>query len=320
MFDGQNILISGGTGSFGQAFTRHLLKNYHPTKVVILSRDDTKQHDMRQRFNDSRLRFQLGDVRELERLRLAFTHIDVVIHAASLKHVPAGEHDPWEFTRTIITGTENVTRAVIDCGVERCLLLSTDKACQPVTLYGAAKLCAEKTFLAAHAYGAHYGPRFAVTRYGNVMGSRGSVIPLFRKLAREGKPLPITHSQMSRFFMLMDDPICKQALGAVQLVDYALHEMEGGEIYIPKLPSFWVRDLASAIRPEGELTISGIRGSEKMAEALLAPDEARNAEVLERVFVLRGGPATLEIGEAYTSDGNEWWYTVEDLKRELEKI
>ena len=314
MFEGKNILISGGTGSFGQAFTRYLLQEHNPTKVVILSRDDTKQHNMRQLFNDDRLRFQLGDVRELERLRLAFRGIDIVIHAASLKHVPAGERDPWEFTKTIITGTENVCRAAIDCGVGKCLLLSTDKACMPVTLYGAAKLCAEKTFLAAHVYSAGFGspPPFAVTRYGNVMGSRGSVIPLFRSLALAGKPLPITHSQMSRFFMLME--------GAIKLVDHALRKMEGGEVFIPKLPSFWVRDLASAIRSEGELVISGIRGSEKMHEALIAPDEARNTEDAGETFILRQGLATVGVEQAYTSDTNEWFLTVEDLKRELEKV
>ncbi len=272
MFEGKTILVTGGTGSFGNAFVRHTLQSYDPKKIIVLSRDDTKQHEMRIRFDDNRLRFQLGDVRSLERLRLAFRGVDIVVHAAALKHVPAAEYNPQEFTQTNIIGSENVARAAIDCGVERCLLLSTDKACAPVTHYGATKLCAETAFIASHVYGGEFGPRFAVTRYGNVAGSRGSVVPLFRQMAAEGKPIPLTHSEMSRFWMVLDDEECdtcttRQALGAVQLVDYALFHMEGGETFIPRLPSFRVRDLAAAIRPEGELEFVGIRGKEKMHEA-----------------------------------------------------
>ena len=305
-------MVTGGTGTFGNAFVRHTLQHYDPKKLIVLSRDEFKQSEMRQRLDDDRLRFQLGDVRDIERLRLAFRTVDIVVHAAALKQVPAGEHDPEEFVKTNVHGSVNVTRAALECGVEKCLLLSSDKACQPINLYGATKLCAEKIFQAAHVYGGEHGPRFAVTRYGNVAGSRGSVVPLFRQLAGQDSALSLTHANMSRFWMRIDQ--------AVALVDRALRDMEGGEVFVPRLPSFWVRDLAAAIKPDGELRFVGIRPGEKMAESLLGSDEARNAERVGDVFIVRPGPPTMDDAQPYNSGTNDWWLGVDELKAELEKV
>ncbi len=289
----ETILITGGTGSFGQAFARHALTK-NPKKVIIFSRDELKQSEIGR--YDQRLRFFLGDVRDIERLRLAFRGVDVVIHAAALKQVPKGEYDPTEFVETNVNGSKNVVRAALDCDVGRCLLLSSDKACQPLNLYGATKLVAEKIFIAANNHFGEFGPRFSVTRYGNVAGTRGSVIPLFRK----ARPIPITHPGMTRFFMHMRE--------AVQLVETALSSMKGGEIFVPKIPSFRIVDLATAIAPDAETVEVGIRPGEKMHETLIGPDEPR---------IDHGDYYTIEhgeTGEAYTSKTNDRWLSVEDLR------
>jgi len=293
------ILITGGTGSFGRAFARFALTQ-NVKKVIIFSRDELKQSEIGR--YDQRLRFFLGDVRDLERLRLAFREVDIVVHAAALKQVPKGEYDPTEFIDTNVIGSKNVTRAAMDCGVEQCLLLSSDKACNPLNLYGATKLCAEKMFLAANNQYGEYGPRFSVTRYGNVMGSRGSVVSLFRT----ARPVPVTHMEMTRFFMHMHE--------AVNLVHTALTNMRGGEIFVPKLPSFHVRDLAAAIAPDVPIAVTGIRPGEKLHESLIGPDEPRIDHGTH--YTIEPG----EVGEAYTSLNNDKWLGVEDLQGELEMV
>ena len=312
LFTDKTVLVTGGTGSFGQAFVRHLLQTYNPRRVIVFSRDELKQSEQRAAVNDSRVRWFLGDVRDRERLLLALKNVDVVIHAAALKQVPAGEYDPTEFVNTNVKGTENVARACIDSGVDRAVFLSTDKACNPINLYGATKLCAEKLWLASEAYAGEYGTRFAVTRYGNVAGSRGSVVPAFRRMAAQSETLTLTHTSMTRYWMRLEQ--------AVELVDRAVQTMEGGEIFIPRLPSFRVRDLATAIQPEGDFRFIGIRPGEKLHETLLGEDESRNATSEEWGFTVRPGSPTMEEGKAYTSGGNDVWLGVEELKVELGKV
>lgn len=269
---GQTVLITGGTGSFGHAFIARMLKqNPGPRRICILSRDELKQSEQRQTFHDDhRLRFFLGDVRDVDRLRLAFSGVDTVIHAAAMKQVPACAYNPTEAVATNVTGSENVIQAALSCGVARCLLLSTDKATNSTTLYGSTKHVAERLFVAANSYSRDGRPMFSATRYGNVAGSRGSVIPLFKWKAAAGHVLPVTDPDMTRFWMTLDE--------AVDLVILALTCMRGGEVFIPKLPAYTIGDLARAIGgPLGKTDTIGARVGEKQHESLLGPDEARSA-------------------------------------------
>ncbi len=262
------VLVTGGTGSYGRAFVRHMLASPDcPERLCILSRDELKQHEMRLEFHDDhRLRFFLGDVRDRDRLELAFQGIETVIHAAALKQVPAGEYSPGEFIFTNVMGSRNVLDAARRAGVQKVLLLSTDKACAPVTLYGATKLCAERLFVAANSYG---GLISSCTRYGNILDSRGSVIPVWRQAVAEGKPVTITAPDATRFLMTQEQ--------AVQLVLLALREMRGGEVFIPKLRSYIIEDLAEVVAPGHPQQIVGLRPAEKKHELLVSRDEMRTA-------------------------------------------
>ena len=239
MLEGSSILITGGTGSFGKAFITRLLADINPRRVVIFSRDELKQYEVRQQFGDDpRLRWFIGDIRDLHRLNRAMHGIDYVVHAAALKQVDTAEYNPWEFVKTNIVGSQNVIEASIDNGVKRVVALSTDKASSPINLYGATKLTADKLFISGNHYAASYETRYSVVRYGNVMGSRGSVIPFFRKLAAAGESLPITDFRMTRFFITLPQ--------AVQFVLDSFELMTGGELYVPRIPSMKITDLAQA--------------------------------------------------------------------------
>lgn len=265
MFDNKSILITGGTGSFGKKYTTTLLKRYKPKKIVILSRDELKQYEMQQEFNDPALRFFLGDVRDQDRMIQAMEGIDYVIHAAALKQVPAAEYNPMECIKTNIYGAENVIRAAIFNGVEKVIALSTDKAANPINLYGATKLASDKLFVAANNTVGAKQTRFAVVRYGNVVGSRGSVVPFFKKLLNDGvKEIPVTHEEMTRFWITL------QAGVDFVLTNFA--RMKGGEIFVPKIPSVNIMDLAKAYAPDLPVKIIGIRPGEKLHEVMCPGD------------------------------------------------
>ncbi|MBK1880460.1 UDP-N-acetylglucosamine 4,6-dehydratase (inverting) [Pelagicoccus mobilis] len=268
MLEGKTILITGGTGSFGKRCCLELLKNGGPAKIIILSRDELKQHDMAtsKAFGNKKIRYFLGDVRDKDRLARAMTDVDYVIHAAALKQVPAAEYNPHEFIKTNINGAMNVVDAAIATGVKKVIALSTDKAVNPINLYGATKLCSDKVFISANNYSGKAGTRFSVVRYGNVIGSRGSVIPLFLK-QREKGTLTITKPEMTRFVI---------TLGAgVNFALSSLEDMVGGEIFIPKIPSCSLEDLAKAVAPEAKIKVIGLRPGEKLHEAMVPEDEAR---------------------------------------------
>jgi UDP-N-acetylglucosamine 4,6-dehydratase len=308
---GQQILLTGGTGSFGKALVRRLLRSEDHLTIRIYSRDELKQVEMAREFEDDpRLRFLVGDVRDGNRLRRAMQGADVVVHAAAMKQVPVCEYNPAEAVKTNVDGAQNVIDAAIDAGVPRTVALSTDKAVNPVNLYGATKLCAEKLFVHGNIYDGSRRSRFACVRYGNVMGSRGSVIPLFRKQAPTGT-VTITDRRMTRFWISLDQ--------AVDLVLHALEEMEGGEIFIPKIPSMRITDLARAVAPEARWKEVGIRPGEKLHEILLTAEEARMAADLPTHYVIgRTGPPmlgkALPEGTEYASDTNTQWMTVEALR------
>lgn len=264
MLNNRSILITGGTGSFGKKFVKKVLRSYNPKKVIIYSRDEYKQYLMKKEFCDfkNKLRFFIGDVRDKERMYRAFDEVDIVVHAAALKHVPLMEYNPIEAVKTNINGAENVINAAIDRGVEKVVALSTDKAVNPVNLYGATKLVSDKLFIAANAYAGGKKTRFSVVRYGNVAGSRGSVIPFFKRLIESGeKELPITDFRMTRFWISLDE--------GVDLVFKAIGESKGGEVYISKIPSFKIVDLAKAMCPECKLKEIGIREGEKLHEVMV---------------------------------------------------
>ncbi|MGI2296580.1 UDP-N-acetylglucosamine 4,6-dehydratase (inverting) [Paenibacillus sp. GXUN7292] len=309
------VLITGGTGSFGKRFVRQILKS-DVQKVIIFSRDELKQYEMKMEFaSESRLRFFIGDVRDKERLYRAFDEVDIVIHAAAMKHVDACEYNPFEAVKTNINGAQNIIEAAIDRKVEKVIALSTDKACAPVNLYGATKLASDKLFVAANAYVGEKITRFAVVRYGNVVGSRGSVVPFFTKMKETGT-LPITDERMTRFWITLDQ--------GVQFVLDSLERMHGGEIFVPKIPSMRVVDLAKAIAPECDIKIIGIRPGEKLHEAMIMEDDARHTVEYESYYVIQpefpfwskkfaeGGRALPE-GFAYTSDNNQVWLNVNEL-------
>ncbi|HVL68444.1 MAG TPA: UDP-N-acetylglucosamine 4,6-dehydratase (inverting) [Vicinamibacterales bacterium] len=312
------VLVTGGTGSFGRKFVEALLP-LKPRKLIIFSRDELKQHEMRQQFSDgpvdSPIRYFIGDVRDRQRLYRAFHGVDVVVHAAALKQVPACEYNPIEAVATNIDGAKNIIDAAIDCGVKRVLALSTDKAVSPVNLYGATKLVAEKLFVQGNAYAGASGTRFACVRYGNVVGSRGSVIPLF-KTQRQNGHLTVTDERMTRFWITLDQ--------GVRFVMRCTEQMDGGEVFVPKIPSMRIVDLAREMAPECELRYTGIRPGEKLHELLVSEDEGRTTREFDDMYVVqpvfpwyrgehwskgRPVPESFE----YSSETNTMWVTGEQL-------
>lgn len=265
--EGKVVLVTGATGSFGRKFLDKALRESGVAKLIVFSRDELKQFEVRNQFkDDDRLRFFLGDVRDRDRVYRAFDGVDVVIHAAALKQIPAAEYNPFEFVQTNIVGAQNIIDAAIDQGVQRVVALSTDKASSPINLYGATKLVSDKLFVAGNVYVGRKPARFSIVRYGNVLGSRGSVVPHFREQAKQGK-ITLTDRNMTRFWITLDR--------AVQAVFDSLAEMEGGEIFVPKIPSMRIVDLAKAIAPEAEVEIVGIRPGEKLHEEMIGPNDAR---------------------------------------------
>ena len=317
VLQGSSILVTGGTGSFGKAFIRHALDELDPRRLVVFSRDELKQYEVRQLFDDDkRLRWFIGDVRDERRLQRALHEVDYVVHGAALKQVDTGEYNPFEFVKTNVMGSQNVIEACIDAGVKRVVALSTDKASSPINLYGATKLTADKLFVNGNHYAAAYETRFSVVRYGNVMGSRGSVIPYFRKLAEAGESLPITDLRCTRFFITLPQ--------AVRLVVDSFDTMTGGELYVPRIPSMKVTDLAQAIAPGAKMHDVGLRPGEKLHEEMISPDEGRRALMLEDRYVVQpdlgswgwtppAGAVPVADGFVYRSDKNDQWYTREQI-------
>lgn len=314
---GSSILVTGGTGSFGKAFIADLLARHDPKRVVVFSRDELKQYECRQLFGDDpRLRWFIGDIRDPHRLHRAMHGVEYVVHAAALKQVDTAEYNPWEFVQTNIIGSQNVIEACIDAGVTKVVALSTDKASSPINLYGATKLTADKLFITGNHYAAAYPTRFSVVRYGNVMGSRGSVIPYFRKLADAGQSLPITDLRCTRFFITLPQ--------AVQLVLDAFEHMQGGELYVPRIPSMRVTDLAQAIAPGAAMHDVGLRPGEKLHEEMISPEEGRRALRIGERFVIQPDLASwgytppadgvpVPEGFHYTSENNDEWFTREEI-------
>jgi len=315
----QVVLVTGGTGSFGKKFTKILLEEKQPKKIIIFSRDELKQHEMQVGgFNDERLRYFIGDVRDRERMVRAMHGVDIVVHAAALKQVPACEYNPMEAIKTNIMGTANVVEAALDAGVKKVLTVSTDKAVSPANLYGATKLAAEKLTIQSNAYAGGSATRFSCVRYGNVVGSRGSVVPLFLKLRSTGK-VTITDDRMTRFWLSLEQ--------GVRFVIDSIEQMEGGEVFVPKIPSTKVTDLARAIAPDAKLEIIGIRPGEKLHEMLISEDEARHTIELEKMYVVQPAEATwfgyswkskgkeINEGFSYSSDNNTEWLDVEGIKK-----
>ncbi|MCL6557905.1 MAG: UDP-N-acetylglucosamine 4,6-dehydratase (inverting) [Firmicutes bacterium] len=324
MLEGKSILITGGTGSFGKKFVETVLSRFTPKRLIILSRDELKQFEMQQTFSPQKypcLRYFIGDVRDKERLYRAFYGVDYVIHAAALKQVPAAEYNPFEAVQTNIIGTQNVIDAAIDCGVQRVIALSTDKAVSPVNLYGATKLCLEKLVVAGNSY-AGGRTRFSVVRYGNVVGSRGSVIPLFLK-QRETGVLTVTDERMTRFWITLEQ--------GVDFVLRCLEMMHGGEVFVPKIPSMRIIDLARAICPECTIEYIGIRPGEKIHEVLISKDEARNTLDLGGFYVIQPSFSFWSTGNwsqgkpvpeewEYTSCNNEQWVGRNQLQTLIGKM
>lgn len=318
----KTILLTGGTGSFGQKFTEVMLKKYKPAVIRIFSRDELKQWEMEQKFEkDPRLRFFIGDVRDRDRLERAMDGVDIVVHAAALKQVPLCEYNPFEAVKTNILGAQNVVSAAIDHNIKKVMALSTDKAVNPVNLYGATKMCMEKLFVAANSYvGPKRRTKMSCVRYGNVVGSRGSVIPLFEKQRKLGE-LTVTDKRMTRFWITLEQ--------GVEFVIRCICDMHGGEIFVPKCPSMKIMDLANAIAPECKIKYAGIRSGEKINECLLTEDEARHALEVNDYFVVTpehpywnhrkyGTGKTLPEGFRYTSDTNSRWLSDKGLHKILE--
>jgi UDP-N-acetylglucosamine 4,6-dehydratase len=321
---GASILVTGGTGSFGKAFIRHALDHLDPARVVIFSRDELKQWETRALLgDDKRLRWFIGDIRDRRRLTRAMHGVDYVVHAAALKQVDTAEYNPNEYIRTNVEGSQNVVEAAIDAGVKKVVALSTDKASSPINLYGATKLCADRLFMSANHYAAGYETRFSVVRYGNVMGSRGSVIPLFKRLAAEGESLPITDDRMTRFWITLPQ--------AVKFVVDSFDLMDGGELYVPRIPSMKILDLVEAVAPGAPTHEIGIRPGEKLHEEMIAPDDSRRTVLLGDRYVVMpyiagwgytppadGKP--VEDGFAYQSNTNDLWLSVDELRDMIAKF
>jgi UDP-N-acetylglucosamine 4,6-dehydratase len=323
MLNNSSILITGGTGSFGNTFVPMTLSKYNPKRLVIYSRDEMKQWDMAQRFaGDPRVRFFIGDVRDKDRLARALDGIDFVVHAAATKIVPTAEYNPFECIKTNIIGAMNLIDACIDSGIKRVVALSTDKASNPINLYGATKLASDKLFVAANAYAGTHKTSFSVVRYGNVMGSRGSVIPFFSTLAHTGE-LPITDSRMTRFMITLEQ--------GVELVWRAFDDMHGGEIYVKKIPSMTILDIANAVAPQAKHRIIGVRPGEKIHEQMIGSEDAPHTYEYDGHFKIlpaihnwssdpartKGGTKVPE-GFTYTSDNNKEWMLVAELRSWIE--
>ena len=324
VLEGSSILVTGGTGSFGKAFIRHALDHLNPRRVIVFSRDELKQFEARSLFNDDpRLRWFIGDVRDQPRLYRALHGVDHVVHAAALKQVDTGEYNPFEFIKTNILGSQNVVEAAIDAGVKKVVALSTDKASSPINLYGATKLTADKIFILGNHYAASYETRFSVVRYGNVTGSRGSIIPKWRALAAEGRPLPITDLRCTRFLITLPQ--------AVQMVIDTFDLMQGGELLVPHIPSHKVIDLAEAVAPGASFVDIGLRPGEKLHEEMISPEEGRRAVMIHdgKYYVIEPemsgwGYKPLKDAERVAegfhcaSQKNDIWWGVEELRVALE--
>lgn len=325
--DNRSVLITGGTGSFGKAFVRHVLANHNVKRLVVYSRDELKQFEMANELNAPNLRYFIGDVRDVKRLERALHGIDIVIHAAALKQVVAAEYNPIECIMTNVMGAENVINASINAGVKKVIALSTDKAVNPINLYGASKLCSDKLFVAANHVSGTAGCRFSVVRYGNVIGSRGSVIPVFRKQMASGV-LQITDPEMTRFWLTVEQ--------GVQFVIDSLGRMHGGETFIPKIPSMRIIDLAQAMAPDCKHEITGIRPGEKLHEIMIPADEARQTREFNTYYIIHpsfhmwetdkvklyegGEGMPVDKGFAYTSDNNDRWMTSDDLAAMISEV
>ncbi len=318
MLSGSSVLITGGTGSLGKALVREILDNHDVRRLVIFSRDELKQLEARRLFeDDSRLRWFIGDVRDRHRLERAFHQVDYVIHAAALKQVDTAEYNPFEYVETNVRGSQNVIDAAIDAGVKKVVALSTDKASSPVNLYGATKLCADRLFISGNHYAAAYDTRFCVVRYGNVMGSRGSIVPIWKAMAARGESLPLTDNRMTRFWITLDQ--------AVKFVLDSFEMMQGGELYVPKIPSVRIPELAKAIAPDARTHEIGIRPGEKLHEEMIAVDDSRRTLSLGSRYVVmphlagwgyeppKDGVAVPD-GWSYESDGNERFLSVDELR------
>ena len=318
LLKGSSVLITGGTGSLGKALIRELLDHHDVRRLVVFSRDELKQLEVRTMFdNDPRLRWFIGDVRDRQRLDRAFHGVDYVVHAAALKQVDTAEYNPFEYVRTNVGGSQNVIDAAIDAGVKKVVALSTDKASSPVNIYGATKLCADRLFISGNHYAAAYDTRFCVVRYGNVMGSRGSIVPIWKRLAAEGKPLPVTDQRMTRFWITLDQ--------AVKFVLDSFEMMQGGELFVPKIPSIRLTDLAAAVDPEAATYEIGIRPGEKLHEEMIAADDSRRTVSVDGRYIVMphlGGwayetPAEavpVQDGWSYQSDGNEVFLSIAELE------
>lgn len=315
----QVVLVTGGTGSFGKKFIKILLEEKQPKKVIVFSRDELKQHEMQVGgYNQENLRYFIGDIRDRERLVRALHGVDIIVHAAALKQVPACEYNPMEAIKTNIMGTANVVEAALDAGVKKVLMVSTDKAVSPANLYGATKLAGEKLTIQSNAYAGGAATRFSCVRYGNVVGSRGSIVPLFLN-QRAGGKITVTDDRMTRFWLSLDQ--------GVRFVITCIEQMEGGEVFVPKIPSTKVVDLAKAIAPNAEINIIGIRPGEKLHEMLISEDEARHTIELDTMFVVQPAEATwfgyswqtkgkpLAEGYSYSSDNNSEWLDIEGIKK-----
>jgi UDP-N-acetylglucosamine 4,6-dehydratase len=320
IFDNKSILITGGTGSFGKKFTEIVLKRHKPSRVIIYSRDELKQHDMEQQFkNYKNIRFFIGDVRDKDRLLMAFHSVDFVVHAAALKQVPAMEYNPAEAVKTNTIGAMNIITAAIERNIKKVIALSTDKACNPINLYGATKLCADKLFIAGNSYAAKANTRFSVVRYGNVAGSRGSVVPFFAQRIKEGV-LPITDERMTRFFITLEQ--------CVDFVIKCFEIMHGGELFVPKIPSIKITELAKIMAPRCKIKVIGIRPGEKLHEVMISEDDARNTLEFKDYFIVKpyfpwwkdknhaGGQRVSE-GFRYSSNDNAEWLKGDRLRKFL---
>jgi UDP-N-acetylglucosamine 4,6-dehydratase len=314
----QVILVTGGTGSFGRKFVEMMLAEYHPAKLIVFSRDELKQHEMRVAgFDHPSLRYFIGDVRDVDRLRRAMHGVDIVVHAAALKQVPACEYNPMEAIKTNILGSSNVVEAALDAHVKKVLALSTDKAVNPINLYGATKLAAEKLFVQSNSYAGGLATRFSCVRYGNVVGSRGSVVPFFLQQKASGK-LTITDERMTRFWLTLEQ--------GVRFVIQCLEKMHGGEVFVPKIPSMKIVDLANAIAPGVKLEVVGIRPGEKLHEVLISDDESRSTVEMEEMYVVQPSIAAwfvydwqseghaLPAGFRFGSDNNPHWLSVSQIR------
>jgi len=331
VFNNKNILITGGTGSFGKKYTQILLKNYKPNKIIIYSRDELKQYEMASEFSHSSMRYFIGDVRDESRLNTAMNGVDFVIHAAAMKHVPIAEYNPMECIKTNIHGAQNVINASLKNRVEKVIALSTDKACNPVNLYGATKLASDKLFIAANNITGTSPTRFSVVRYGNVVGSRGSVVPLFKKLIENGaKELPITDERMTRFWITLED--------GVKFVLKNFERMHGGELFIPKIPSMKITDLAATLAPNLPIKLIGIRPGEKLHEIMISADDALHSLEFDDHYVITPSirfydkeadfainklgqkGSSIKSGFEYRSDNNTQWLNQQSLKEMIERI